>query len=116
MLSLRIQDYSEARIIYLVGELNALACTNLSRILEERFQLNIPFIVLDLSGVNELTSAAQCVIFEAYMKLHKKHVNDGVVLCGLNKDVGKLINMTGLSKLVSVYPTLDIALRAIESD
>ena len=115
MLNQRTEDIPEARIIYLTGALNTSNHIALSRLLDEPFQLNISSVILDFSDVTVLTSAAQRVIFEAYLNSSANQINEGIMLCCLNKDIEWLIEITGLSRLVSIYPSLNIALRAITS-
>jgi anti-anti-sigma factor len=115
MLNLQIQNYTETRVIHLAGELNALSCMDLSRTLEEQFSLGVPHVVLDLSRVTELTSAAQQVIFDAFLQFHSVNMARSLALCGLNLEIGALLKMTGITKLVPVYSSEDDALRALQS-
>lgn len=112
MLTQHVQDLPEARIVHLAGELNNSTSITLSRILDEALQLNAPSIVLEFSEVTVLTSTAQKVVLNAHLKSANHQDKSKIMLCNLNKHLGWLVEMTGLSKLVSVYSSLDLALLA----
>lgn len=115
MLSLQIEDRPLARIVFLTGELNTHTCATLSRVLDERFQLPVSHIILDLSEVNELTSATQQVIFDSCRKSIASRAGKRIAFCGLREEIAQLLKMTGLSKFIPTYPSVDIALQSIES-
>ncbi|MCK5889860.1 MAG: STAS domain-containing protein [Methylococcales bacterium] len=114
MLNLKIQDYPKVHIIHISGELNALTSAKLSQVIDERFQMNISFVVLDFLEVSDLTSAAQSVILKAHLQSQVTNTNVKMVLCNLTEDIHWLVQITGLSRLVTVYLSLDEALKSIE--
>ena len=114
MLNLHIEDHPLARIAALKGLLNAQTSHTLSRILDERFQLQTSHIILDLSEVNELTSIAQQTIFDSHRRSLTNQSGKKIIFCGLNKDLEHLTKITGLSKFIPAYPSTDIALQKIE--
>lgn len=115
MLNLHVEDLPLARIVSLTGELNTQTCTTLYRLLDERFQLHVQHIILDLSEISELTSSAQKVIFDSYRRSISDQSEKRISFCGLNDEIGQLLKMTGLSKFIQVFPSAEIALQSIES-
>jgi anti-anti-sigma factor len=113
MLSLRIENYTEARVVYLAGNLDAQSCVDLSSLLDGFLLVGISSIILDLSVIEILSSAAQRVIFDAYLRIYTV---GNMALCGINQEISQLLMMTGLSKHIAVYPSLDVALDAFTTD
>ena len=65
-------------------------------------------IVLDLQGVDYIDSSGLAEVVRA-MKRAREAGGD-LRLCGLRENVLKIIEMTGLNKAISVYPTREEAL------
>ena len=69
-----------------------------------------PVLVIELSGVRFMASVGLRILAAAHEKLSK---SAQVAIVASNPATSRPIELTGLDKIISMYPTLDDALTAV---
>ncbi len=80
------------------GEINTLTAPQLSQAIAENAASSNK-LILNLSGVDYISSAGLRVIVAAYKEMRKK---EGLVIKGINQNVKSVLDMTGLSKALTI--------------
>ena len=87
------------------GDLDMASVTQLN--LREHLAAGKTKIVLDLQGVDYIDSAGLAEVVRAMKRA--REVGGDLRLCGLRGNVLRIVQMTGLHKAISVFPTRDEA-------
>jgi len=112
--SKRIQDFKANEIfinglviISLTGKLDALTSDSLDKILDKcRKNISIK-IIIDLSELNYISSAGLRVLITFLKDVEK---NEGIlILCGMNRSIKNIFDISGLSGIFKIEPTLEKA-------
>ncbi len=80
------------------GEINTLTAPQLSQAISEN-AANSNKLILNLSGVDYISSAGLRVIVAAYKEMSKK---EGLLIKGISQNVKSILDMTGLSKSLNI--------------
>ena len=93
-------------VVHLFGELDGVTVPRLTRHLREQTELGPRDLVLDLSGVRLLTAAGLTLIVRA--QANGLGIRGHLHLTGVtgNRQVEKVLTLTGVSRLVAVHDDL----------
>ncbi|CAI8876401.1 STAS domain-containing protein [Methylococcus capsulatus] len=105
MLDITCETRGEVLVAHLSGRIDAAA----SRAFEEQalawVDAGTRNLVMDLSSINYISSAGLRVFLLIAKKL--KEAEGSVKLCALTPAVNDVFEISGFSRLFSIYPTLD---------
>ncbi len=90
------------------GRLDAFGSEELSRVLNEQITPDIRQVLIDMQAVNYLSSAGLRVFLAAHKKMRDR--NGLLMLSGLQDYCRRVLDISGFSDSLAVYPTRDEAL------
>mgnify|MGYP003425416482 CR=1 FL=1 len=94
-----ISSVGEVLTVYLEGELDHHAAKTVREEIDEAVEFNMPtLLILDFDRVTFMDSSGIGVIIGRYKKMN--YVGGAVYVCGMNKNVDRIFQMSGLYKLV----------------
>jgi anti-sigma B factor antagonist len=96
-------------VVSVSGTLDALTSPNLTESLDTALSKSPPAVIVDLSQVDFLASAGMSALVDAHDKANGSRF--GVVADG--PATSRPMTLVGLDAIVSLYPTLDAALKEI---
>ncbi len=100
----------ECLIVRLKGELDDHAAGKLRQTLKESFRKKMPAILLlNLQELDFMDSSGVGVILGRYRETSRN--NNKLMLCGLNPQVKRVLDLAGVLKIVPAYKTEREALR-----
>lgn len=102
-----------AAILMPRGRIDAAASAGLARMLDQPLQAGQHSLVLDLSQVSYLSSSALRVLLVRAKELRRR--GGRMLLCCAQPNVERVLRMTGLAEILSLYRTREAALNALES-
>ncbi len=108
-IQIEVVDVQDVRVFQITGQINSVTAITLGEHLLDASQRQKHRLVLDLAGVDYLTSAGLREILGA-----ARRAQDGggdLCLCALMEPVAELLRMTGLLKHLSVFDTRDEAVQ-----
>ena len=99
---MNIQEENNGEILTVrpEGRLDTLSSGTLEKYLTERYN-GIRLLILDLAGVNYISSAGLRVIMQAYKKMKEK---DGLRLRNVCGQVMDVLKLTGYSHVLTIDP------------
>ncbi len=104
------------RVFTVRGELDMNTAPELERALEEALADEEAAIMLDLSNCEFIDSTGIALIVRAWQQLDREAGGGGkgrLVLCCINTQVRRLLNITGVESSISLYEKRDAALAAL---
>lgn len=103
----------EIWVFHPVGSIDTGTCGDLEVTLMEGIQQGMRWIVLDMTDVRYISSAGIRVLILGAKTLKQK--NGELKLSTLNKTVEEIIQMTGLKKVIPVYPDNQSAIHSFST-
>lgn len=88
------------------GKMDAINCGELEDTLEKNIAEGGTTVILNLDGLGYISSAGLRVLLKTAKKLHGSGT---FVLCTLSKNVQEIIEMSGFSNFMDIYPDLSAA-------
>lgn len=101
---------SEAVILTLTGQLDAHTFDRLEASLRDVFENGIRNIILEVSGVDYLSSAGVGVLFSALTQAREAGGN--VVLLNMSPAVSEVVQTLGMAQIFTIAKDLDAALHS----
>jgi anti-sigma B factor antagonist len=106
------QDIDDIHVIGITGRIDATTSKSLETALNILLDQNKSKIVVDLAEVEYISSVGLRVLLDA---LKKQRQNQGFLkLTGLQPFVLEVFEVTGLTKLFSIYPNQSEALKSLQ--
>ncbi|HOJ95427.1 MAG TPA: STAS domain-containing protein [Methanospirillum sp.] len=100
----------EIWVFHPVGSIDITTSVDLEETLMEGIAQGMRYIVLDLTDVRMVSSAGIRVIIAAFKALKK--VNGEICFSTPNMSVSEVLRLTGLLKIINVYPDNIVAIRS----
>jgi len=101
-----VVEKEEARTIVKVsGCINAGNSSELEKKFSEVIESGSTFLVVDMSGLEYISSAGLRVMLSAYKKI--KAVNGRIVLCALQEIVREVFDLSDFSSLFEIVPSVE---------
>jgi anti-sigma B factor antagonist len=101
-------------ILHLNGKVIGDGVPQLRQTIEERINLGVDWLIIDLAEVPLMDSSALGTIIAAFLKLREK---DGkLVLLNARKNIRDVLAITKLDSLFEVYDDMQAALESIEME
>ena len=98
----------DVTVVLPIGRIDTLAATELDQALQGSLSENTYNIVVDLSGVEYISSAGLRVL--AAVQVKSKAEGGDMKLSGLNERVSRVFNIIGFDLLMSIHDTADAAI------
>jgi anti-anti-sigma factor len=111
LLEADVVDCFEYRILVLAGEIDASVRDELLAQIVDLIDRERTPLLIDMTGVTFCDSTGLTVAISA--RRHVAAAGGRLAWCGLNKRVGEIFRVTGVDRIVAVYPTLAAATRAV---
>jgi len=105
-----VEDRDGASLVTVTGQVTAAETNHLSAALEDLAAKKAGLIIVDLSGVNLITSEGLGVLIRA--RKDAAEYDGRLVLCGLAGNVLDVFKMTRLDKVFAMYESPSAALSA----
>ncbi len=106
------------RVIAVRGELDLSTAADLEAPLEEAIASGDASVLIDLSSCEFIDSTGIAMIVRAWQRLDRKAEGDGngrVVICSLNDQVRRVLEITGLELSIPIHGTREEALAALRA-
>ncbi|WP_353892336.1 anti-sigma factor antagonist [Proteinivorax hydrogeniformans] len=71
-------------------------------------------LILECSKLTFMDSSGLGIILGRYKELRAK--KSKMILCGLRPNIKKVINLSGVDKIIKCYPDLKIAIKAVKEE
>lgn len=100
------------------GELDLSTASDLEAPLEDAVATGDASVLIDLSACEFIDSTGIALIVRAWQRLDRKAEGEGsgrVVICSLNDQVRRVLEITGLELSIPIHGTRDEALAALRS-
>ncbi len=110
-MDISVKDADEAVVLVVAGSMDADNAHELDKAIEARIEAGSPDIVLDLAGLEYISSAGLRVIMKSAKKLEVRR--GSIVIVGLKGVVEEVFKVSGFYSLFRTYPSVDEALSAI---
>ncbi len=105
-LSVKIQIYKDVLILKLIGELDQSTSGDVREKIDELSKkYSIKNIIFNCENLIFMDSSGIGVILSTYNKV--RHTEGRIFLCELNRDIEKIIFVTGLNKICKIVDTED---------
>jgi anti-anti-sigma factor len=104
----------EVLVVALTGHLDTVSSTPLEDRLRTLIETGARRIVLDFSTVDYINSSGLKAILVTAK--HLERVDGKLVLCSLSPNVLMIFEMIGFSRILTIVPGREEALRALEAD
>ena len=105
---------SGVTVVSLQGRFDAASAPEAEGVFKKLAQDGVARVVVDLSGVEYISSGGLRVVIMLSKSLEKG--NGQMALCGLNPFVSEVFEITNLSKRYRILPTRDEAIEALRAD
>src|ERR1700731_4194220 len=99
----QVEEKGDVIVIRVQGRLDAASSPQLEKKINSIIESGHFKLILNLSGVDYLSSAGMRLMLSISKKL--KHLEGKIVACGLNEDVMDVIKMAGFHQVLELYPT-----------
>ena len=111
------EQIGEVRVLSVSGELDLGTAPQLEGPLEEALATGSGLLI-DLSACEFIDSTGIALLVRAWQRLDGEPgdgvgENGGFALCGLNDQVRRLLELSGLSNSLSIHPSREVALAAL---
>ena len=110
-MEISIRESDGKTVAALDGSLDTTSAPEVGIVLEERIGAGDVKIIVDLTGVEFVSSAGLRILLVAAKKLRSAGGDLGV--CGLNETVQEVFDMSGFSTILKVFPDRDAALEQL---
>jgi anti-sigma B factor antagonist len=107
------QDVDKVRIIGVSGRIDATTSKDVEAALNASIDQDLSKIIVDLAGVEYISSVGLRVLLAALKKQRQKQGQ--IKLASLQPFVREVFEVTGFTKLFSIHPNRDDALKSILS-
>ncbi len=105
---------NEVNILALLGRLDELSTMEVQSVFQQMIDRNAEKVVLDLSGVEYISSSGLRVLLFVYRKMKS---NGGIMrLCNLSPFVTEVFEVSNFTSLFDIDSSRDAALAAISED
>ena len=106
---LKMEKHNNGLIVQLKGELDHHSTENTRQKIDQQyFDKNLINMVLDLRELNFMDSSGIGLIMGRYKNCSERKGN--IVLVSNNSYVDRMLKMSGLLKIINVYPTIEEAI------
>jgi anti-sigma B factor antagonist len=105
---LDVEQRGDASVVTIRGSAGMTAADTLREALETLAAREVPVIVIDLSGMEFISSLGLGAIINGHLKC--RHHNGRIKLVNPRASVRRLLETTRLTKLFAVHPTVEQAL------
>lgn len=102
-MEVQVEEKGDVIVISVQGRLDAASSPQLEKKINAIIESGHFKIILNLSGVDYLSSAGMRLMLSVSKKL--KHLEGKIVACGLNDDVMDVIKMAGFHQVLELYAT-----------
>jgi anti-anti-sigma factor len=99
----QVEEKGDIIVVRVQGRLDAASSPQLEKKLNSIVESGHFKLILNLGGVDYLSSAGMRLMLSVSKKL--KHLEGKVVACSLNEDVMDVIKMAGFHQVLELYPT-----------
>ncbi len=99
-------------IVFVEGEVDAVTCDELQQKIDDLIEKGASSILLDLAGVDYISSAGLRVLLSTAKKLYSKGV---FAISRPKPTVAEILEMVGLASVISVYDDLEAAKKEMGS-
>jgi anti-anti-sigma factor len=113
-MEIRDRTEGDVRVVELLGRLDETAAADADRALLERVKAGAPRLLLDLSGVEYVSSSGLGVLLMLNRAVKKQR--GALKLCGLNPFVAEVFEVGNFHQLFETHPDLATALAAFRGD
>ncbi len=103
---------AKTTVLHLAGELDADDAPAVRTLLAEQVLSGSGSLVVDLSGLTFIDSAGLAALIAAHKGT--RSAGTSLVLAGLSAPVAKIMSVTGLDGVLTVAPTVEAALAAVQ--
>lgn len=98
-----VEEKGDVIVVRVQGRLDAASSPQLEKKLNAIVESGHFKMILNLSGVDYLSSAGMRLMLSVSKKL--KHLEGKVVACSLSEDVMDVIKMAGFHQVLEIYPS-----------
>lgn len=99
-------------IFYLRGELDQHTSATVRSAIEEEWGKKLAsYVILNMEGLTFMDSSGLGVILGRYKQINNDRGH--LVICSVNRQVEKIIELSGLKKIIAFYDTEEEAIRAL---
>ncbi len=109
-MELKVEGMGPATVVHATGEIDAVTCAGLEETLSGLVEKGAVRIVLDLAGVEYISSAGLRVLLSTLQKVHGK---GRFVLCNVNCEVREILEMAGFANIMEFFDDLEKAGKAV---
>lgn len=99
---------SDVSIVKVEGKIDTLTAATLTATLTQEIEQGRVRLIVDLSGVDYVSSAAVHALTVALRETRKR--SGDVRLAGAQKEVRKIFSISGITIIAELYPTVDLAI------
>jgi len=99
----QVEEKGDVIVVRVQGRLDAASSPQLEKKLNSIIESGHFKLILNLGGVDYLSSAGMRLMLSASKKL--KHLEGKVIACSLNEDVLDVIKMAGFHQVIEIYPS-----------
>ncbi|MCS6972698.1 MAG: STAS domain-containing protein [Leptospiraceae bacterium] len=107
-LSYTIQDAEGYSILLVSGDLNMFTAPELRNALVKKFEGGIRRFIIDLTNLSYIDSSGIGILV-SFVSMARRQENSRVILCGLNKQIRSIFEVTRLLSIFEVMPDLAAA-------
>ena len=108
-----IDDDSRIVVVSLTGDLDPRAVEELHPQIQELVRAGYRRFVFDLAALDHLGSIALRLLVALAKQVSQVRGEGAVALSGLHERIETLIEMTGVDRILTSYPTRDLAMAAL---
>lgn len=112
---LRDEDQGGVRILSVSGELDLSTAPRLEKPLESALSEGEGMLLIDLSSCEFIDSTGIALIVRAWQRLGGGNGSGRFAICGLNDQVQRLLEVSGLASSLPTHPGRDEALAALQA-
>lgn len=98
----------DTAVLHVEGEIDMLTASTLDTAVTDELDAAPANLVLDFAAVSFLASSGLAVLVRAASVAAERHIR--LVLVGTNRAVLRPLQVTGLTELFTIHPSLDVAL------
>ena len=107
-MDISVQQSDQISIVSIAGSIDALTADQFAGCIDERISSGEKHLVLDLSEVEFMSSAGLRVILGALKETRR--AGGDLYLAGAQKGVDGILRLSGFSKILKVYDSVDNAI------
>ena len=112
ILNLTVENHKNNLVVQLKGELDHHTTENSRQKIDRKYnELRVKNMVFDLRGLTFMDSSGIGLIMGRYKNCTEK--GGKLVIVSGNKNVEKMLKMSGLLKIIKSYPTIESAIESL---